>query len=163
MRQNVVSERSCSTDNHAGWSPLERASESSSTDTYTRATAAAAAVSHFICWRSTPRERRKRMIMLTAESTMVTGTSTKQRLTILSGSSSAEMPSGLTVWGSPLSAIVPGVRISDRVPTTIAKAPARATHRHRGDSRCPSGKSSSRNVPVRVTAGIHSPPRIPAT
>ena len=107
------------------------------------ATTVPARASHFICWRRSPWARRNRMTAEAAEPTMpIASRSTESPV---SGSISAvSMPNGLSTVG--WSSSGPGVMPVVMKPPAIPAPAHQATHRHRGDSRCPSGNSSSTNV-----------------
>jgi len=65
------------------------------------------------------------------------------------------IPSGFTVFGNELPVIRPASKRIASDPIRRPIALGHASHRQRGVSRCPSGKSSSRNTPVRPIPGTH--------
>ena len=124
---------------------------------YTAAMNAPANESHLSCWRSTPVERRSLMTRLTAHASMQKGIGT---IASWSGSRiglSAVIANGFGIVAGSWMPVVTGPaanRIAIEA-TAIEHPESHASHRHRGDGRCPSGNSRIRNVPVRPTAGTH--------
>jgi hypothetical protein len=100
-------------------------------------------------------DRRNRWTRLTSEPITPMGSMTMAPVATASTGRSASEPSGFTTFGNWLSSNRPGPNRIARKVITMLMPKTQANHRQRGDGRCPSGKSRSRNVAGRPTIGSH--------